>query len=152
MVITICGSRKFLVQIDALKRFFERNFHVVLTPNWSFNVEDFDNFDEEEFTRLHESFYQKICMSDVLYVMDYGKYVGKDTQREIDYANENGTKVIYSSGAFGDKEIDRMVSEYNKSLDLSQIPDQMLIDEMEDRINGDKIFMAVDVQFAKSNE
>lgn len=146
-VITICGSRKFTKQIDALKREFERKHHIVLIPNWNFTVDEMETSVDIE--RYHASFDKKILMSDVLYVMDYNGYYGDNTKREIKFALEHNIDVKFTSKVFGTDVIDIYMNNMENSIDLSGIPSNVLIEEMENRVANDEIMISVDVNFSE---
>ena len=38
---------------------------------------------------------QKIDMSDEIYVINVGKYIGESTKNEIEYAKEKGKRISY---------------------------------------------------------
>ena len=94
-IVTLCGPRKFYDAIMDVKKELERQFIIVHTPNFSYQKEELENFTDEQFEALHEMHYTKMRQSDYVYIINVDGYVGKDTQREIDYANEHGMTVKY---------------------------------------------------------
>ena len=44
---------------------------------------------------LDEMHKQKIDMSDEIYVINFGGYIGESTKTEIEYAKANGKKISY---------------------------------------------------------
>lgn len=91
-VITICGSLKFANEmVDAAYR-LEFQGNCVITPIISNRKNSFTDDELEKLALAHEC---KIDLSDAIYVMDVGGYVGKSTQREIDYAKKQGKEVFY---------------------------------------------------------
>ena len=65
-VITLCGSIKFKTEL---------------------NIETKKMLDE-----MHR---QKIDMSNEIYVINFGGYIGESTKSEIEYAKANGKKISY---------------------------------------------------------
>lgn len=93
-IITLCGSRKFIGTFRAISRGLTLSKYVVLTPA----IFDHDIATEpspDEIEIYHMIHYQKMRMSDIIIVISIDGYIGKDTQREIDYADELGLPILY---------------------------------------------------------
>ena len=91
-VITLCGSTRF-------KEDFERvNRELTLAGNIVISVGAFghagDTFTEEQKIMLDDIHKRKIDMSDAIYVINKGGYVGSSTRSEIKYAIAHGKQVI----------------------------------------------------------
>jgi hypothetical protein len=91
-VITLCGSTKF-------KEDFERvNRELTLLGNIVISVGCFghsgDTFTEEQKIMLDDIHKRKIDMSDAIYVINKGGYIGSSTRSEIKYAIAHGKQVI----------------------------------------------------------
>lgn len=94
-VITLCGSTRFKdTFLEVLKKLtLEGN--IVLLPGvyahagddeaWGIGVKDF----------LDDMHRRKIDMSDEIYVVNPGGYIGDSTRGEIDYARRNGRGIRY---------------------------------------------------------
>ncbi len=94
MIITICGSFKFKDKmIDIYKQLTEMG-HLVFLP-----AIDCSKHRQEWYLRLH---FEKIAMSDAVYVVDVDGYVGEATRSEMCYA-EGIEKIIlrYSNHDLG---------------------------------------------------
>ena len=52
---------------------------------------------EEELSELKNAHYRKIDLSDGIYVVDIGGYIGESVKKEIEYAMEKGKEIIYHS-------------------------------------------------------
>ena len=94
-VVTLCGSTRFK---DA---FFETQKRLTLEGNIVISVGLFGHSgDNEVWTEgtkemLDNMHKRKIDMSDGIYVINVGGYIGESTRSEIDYAIRNGKTVEY---------------------------------------------------------
>ena len=94
-VLTLCGSTRFK---DA---FLETQKRLTLEGNIVISVGLFGHSgDEEVWTEgtkemLDNMHKRKIDMSDGIYVINVGGYIGESTRSEIDYAIRNGKTVEY---------------------------------------------------------
>ena len=68
--------------------------NIVLTPNFFNNIKK-ENIDEKTKKMLDEMHKQKIDMSDEIYVINIGGYIGESTKKEIEYAKSRGKKISY---------------------------------------------------------
>ena len=100
-VITLCGSTKFKDEYEKI------NAELTLSGNVVFSVGLFgkekndigkDNnipLTKEQKILLDDIHLTKIDLSDEIFVINVGGYIGKSTQREIKYALLNGKEVHY---------------------------------------------------------
>ena len=93
-IITLCGSIKFKDEFLKVQEKLTLEGNIVFTPNF------FNNIKKEEITKelkkmLDEMHKQKIDMSDEIYVINVGGYIGDSTKSEIEYAKSKGKKVSY---------------------------------------------------------
>lgn len=92
-VVTICGSMRFW---DKIQEMFERleleNGYVVLgvTPSVSGRV-----LTESDIALLAELHRAKIDLSDAIFVVNVGGYIGESVKSEIEYAKEKGKEILY---------------------------------------------------------
>lgn len=96
-VITLCGSVRFKVyHIEAIKALTLQKY--IVLPLGTYGQDE----GEWKLTlyELRDIHYQRIDMSDAIYVIDPNYYVGKSTREEIDYAKKHGKKVFYMSQHF----------------------------------------------------
>lgn len=93
MIITICGSTKFKDEIEKAARDLTLQGHIVFAP-CVFHHADEENLTAEELIRLENLHKQKINMSDAIFVVNVGQYIGESTYGEIDWA-EKMKKEIY---------------------------------------------------------
>ena len=94
-VITLCGSTRFK---DA---FMETQKRLTLEGNIVISVGLFGHSGDEEVWKegtkelLDNMHKRKIDMSDGIFVINVGGYIGDSTRSEIDYAIKNGKTVEY---------------------------------------------------------
>lgn len=93
-IITICGSTRFKREYEEAAKYLERQGWAVFTVGFFMHADNISvsNGDKDELDRLHE---EKIAISDAIYVVNPGGYIGDSTRSEIDYAHGLG-KIILS--------------------------------------------------------
>lgn len=91
-VVTICGSMKFLDDMKRISGELEiKNGYCVIQC-----VYDIDkNATQEEMANVVNAHWKKIDISDAIYVVNIGGYIGNSTRNEINYALSKGKEVIY---------------------------------------------------------
>ncbi len=92
--ITLCGSIKFKEEFMKVQEKLTLDGNIVLTPNFFNNIKK-EEIDLETKKMLDEMHKQKIDMSDEIYVINFGGYIGESTKNEIEYAKTKGKKVSY---------------------------------------------------------
>lgn len=95
MTVTICGSMRFAKEMQAIA--FD------LETQHGFNVlqcvyGDGEHLTPEQRAKLAAAHAQKIALSDGIYVVDIGGYVGQSTQNEIALARTQGKEVLFHTG------------------------------------------------------
>ncbi|WP_029201632.1 hypothetical protein [Oribacterium sp. NK2B42] len=100
-VITLCGSKRFKNQfMDAQKRLtLEGNIVIsVGLFGYSGDQEVWDGMDEGTLSKakemLDDMHKRKVDMTDSIYVINVGGYIGDSTRSEIEYAKAHGKEVI----------------------------------------------------------
>lgn len=93
-IITLCGPIKFKTEFLKVQEQLILKGNIVLTPNFFNNIKKEDINDEikDMLDKMHR---QKIDMSDEIYVINFGGYIGESTKSEIEYAKEKGKKISY---------------------------------------------------------
>ena len=92
-VITICGSMRFEKEIIKIATELEINNGVcVLQP--AYNIEG-KSLNENEIEKLTSAHYKKIDVSDAIYVVNIGGYIGKSVTEEIAYAKKHNKDILY---------------------------------------------------------
>ena len=94
MVITICGSSKFKNEILEAAKTLTMDNHIVLSP-FIFHHADDEELTQEAKIRLDNLHKEKINMSDAIFVVNVGGYIGPSTRSEIEYAMATGKKIGY---------------------------------------------------------
>ena len=56
-----------------------------------------EDTDDDTIERLHDLHEEKMMVSDFVVVVDRNGYIGKDTQDEINWCENNGKRIIYAS-------------------------------------------------------
>ena len=93
-IVTVCGSLRFLKEMRqvAEQLALERSW-VVLTPIP--HVLDRE-LTAQEIQTLGEIHKAKIDLSDAIFVVNVGGYVGEAVKQEIEYAREKGKEIFYA--------------------------------------------------------
>ena len=93
-IITLCGSIKFKDEFMRVQEKLTLDGNIVLTPNF-FNSIKKEDIDEKTKKMLDEMHKQKIDLSDEIYVINVGGYIGESTKNEIEYAKARGKEVSF---------------------------------------------------------
>jgi hypothetical protein len=92
-VITICGSMKFAdTQRKVAETLELQNQWCVLQCIYGDGGHNYTKRDIQILDKAHKT---KIDLSDAIYVVNVGGYIGSATQNEIEYAKANGKEIIY---------------------------------------------------------
>lgn len=101
-VITLCGSTKFKDAFLKVQKDLTLKGNIVISVGLfghSGDSEVWDNMDEGTFTKtkkmLDDMHKRKIDMSDEIFVINVGGYIGESTKSEIEYAKKTGKKINY---------------------------------------------------------
>ena len=93
-IIALCGSIKFKDEFMRVQEKLTLDGNIVLIPNFFNNIKK-EDIDEKTKKMLDEMHKQKIDMSDEIYVINVGGYIGESTKNEIEYAKAEGKKIDY---------------------------------------------------------
>ena len=93
MIITLCGSTRFRSQFEEINKKLTLEGHVVLSVG-VFGHQG-DVITEDQKIMLDEIHKRKIDLSDAIFVINVGGYLGQSTLSEIAYAIEHGKQIIY---------------------------------------------------------
>lgn len=93
-IITLCGSIKFKDEFIRVQEKLTLEGNIVFSPNFFNNIkkEDIDLETKKMLDKMHR---QKIDMSDEIYVINPGGYIGESTKSEIEYAKSKGKNISY---------------------------------------------------------
>ena len=101
-VITLCGSTRFKKEFIEVQKDLTLKGNIVISVGLfghSGDLEVWENMDEGTLTKtkemLDDMHKRKIDMSDEIFVINVGGYIGESTKSEIKYAIETGKKVNY---------------------------------------------------------
>lgn len=94
--ITLCGSTRFKTEYERYNRWFTLNGCIVLSVGWFAHV-DGPVPTHDQKARMDELHLRKIDLSDMVFVIDTGGYIGESTKREIEYAQATTKQVYYAS-------------------------------------------------------
>ena len=101
-VVTLCGSTKFKEQFMKAQKDLTLEGYIVISVGLYGHAGDsevWENMDEGTLTKtkemLDDMHKRKIDMSDEIFVINVGGYIGDSTKSEIKYAKENGKVVRY---------------------------------------------------------
>lgn len=92
-IITLCGSIKFKSEFLKVQEELTLNGNIVFTPNFFNNMSNHIHLETKKM--LDEMHRQKIDMSDEIYVINLGGYIGESTKAEIEYAKIRNKKISY---------------------------------------------------------
>lgn len=92
-IVTICGSMKFKEEMIRVSQELElKNGYVVIQCIYGINPDNCSELDMKNLSKLH---FKKIDISDAIYVVNVGGYIGESTKKEIEYAKRLGKEIMY---------------------------------------------------------
>ena len=101
-VITLCGSTRFKDQFMELQKKLTLEGNIVISVGLfghSGDAEVWENMDEGTLTATKEMLddihKRKIDMSDGIFVINVGGFIGESTRSEIEYAKAHGKSIRY---------------------------------------------------------
>ena len=91
-VITLCGSMRFFEEMQEIAMELETKYgYCVITPIGGTNI----TLNEETVENLAKAHYKKIDISDAVYIVNIGGYIGESVLKELRYAKKNNKEIIY---------------------------------------------------------
>lgn len=97
--VTLCGSSKFKEQFDQANERLTLQGKIVIPMgvygHLMSDEEKKEKFTDEVKTKLDQLHFRKIDLSDSIYVVNVGGYIGESTKKEIEYATSTGKRVEY---------------------------------------------------------
>lgn len=94
-VITLCGSTRFKDQFIEAQKNLTLQGNIVITVGLFGHSGDNEALNDEVKEMLDDIHKRKIDMSDEIFVINVGGYIGKSTKSEIEYAIAHGKEVKY---------------------------------------------------------
>ena len=95
-IITLSGSTRFRDEFKEVERILTLKGVIVLPPAIYGKAEGIEH-SLETARLLDELHFDKIDISDGIFVIDVGGYIGDSTRKEIEYATSRGKSVQYYS-------------------------------------------------------
>ncbi|MCM3782152.1 hypothetical protein M3231_04150 [Neobacillus mesonae] len=95
-IITLCGSTKFKKEFEQANAFLTLRGNIVISLAFFEQSEGFEITDKQA-DLLADLHLKKIDLSDEIFVVDVGGYIGSSTMKEIEYAKKKGKEVRYYS-------------------------------------------------------
>lgn len=94
MIVTLCGSTRFKDEFLEVQKVLTLQGHIVLSVGL-FGHADNVELTPEEKIRLDNLHKEKINMSDAIYVINPGGYIGESTYSEIDWARRMKKQIFF---------------------------------------------------------
>lgn len=92
-VVTLCGSVRFWDKIQEMAERLElENEYVVIGIIPHVMQRDFTEYEKNLLGELH---FRKIDLSDAIFVVNVGGYIGESVKKEIEYAKQTGKEIMY---------------------------------------------------------
>lgn len=93
-IITLCGSTKFKSEFERINMELTLRNKIILQPGCYAHFDNISITDEQK-KRLDILHKEKIMMSDCIFVINVGKYIGSSTKSEIEFAADNNKPIFY---------------------------------------------------------
>lgn len=90
-VVSLCGSMKFADDMIKIATDLEKKYGWCVLQ-CVYNV---GNVNEQELDNIVQAHYKRIDISDAIYVVNIGGYIGNSVKNEIKYALDHSKEVIY---------------------------------------------------------
>ena len=94
-VITLCGSTKFKEEFLREQKRLTLEGNIVISVGLFGHSGDNEVWTENTKEMLDDMHKRKIDMSDEIFVINKGGYIGSSTRSEIEYAIKTNKKVVY---------------------------------------------------------
>lgn len=93
-IVCLCGSTRFKTEFEDANRLFTLKGYVVLSVGHFIHADSHPITPDQKnlLDTLHKS---KIHMSDMVYIVNPGNYIGESTRGEIEYASSLGIPIYY---------------------------------------------------------
>jgi len=96
-IITLCGSTKFKEEYLWWQKELSLQGHIVLSVGLWPHADKYEYITPEQKEMLDELHLRKIDLSDAIYVINPGEYIGESTKKEVDYALANEKVVNFTT-------------------------------------------------------
>ena len=92
-VVTICGSMRYAKEMISIATELETKYGWCVIQ-CVYDIKS-NSITKEELDNVVNAHWKKIDISDAIYVVNIGGYIGDSTKGEIEYAQNTGKEVIY---------------------------------------------------------
>lgn len=98
-VVTLCGSTRFKKEFEEINRKLTLEGNIVLSVGlFSHSEENSEQWASNGIKEMLDDIHKrKIDMSDEVFIIDVGGYIGNSTMSEIEYAKSKGMPIKYYS-------------------------------------------------------
>jgi|SRR5437764_9215884 len=93
-IITLCGSTKFKKEFELVNRDLTLQGNIILSVG-VFEHADIEPITPDQKLKLDELHKRKIDLSDEVFVINVGSYIGESTASEIEYAKKKNKSIHY---------------------------------------------------------
>ena len=91
-VITLCGSMRFFNEMQEIARELETKYgYCAIAPIGGTST----TLNKEEVENLAKAQYKKIDISDAVYIVNIGGYIGESVSKELRYAQKYKKEIIF---------------------------------------------------------
>ena len=91
-VITLCGSMRFFNEMQEIASELETKYgYCAITPIGGTSTPP----DKEAVENLAKAHYKKIDISDAVYIVNIGGYIGESVSKELRYAQKHKKEIIF---------------------------------------------------------
>lgn len=94
-VITLCGSTRFKDDFIRVQQELALSGNIVLSVDLFSHSDVQIEMTEELYELFDKEHRAKIDLSDAIYVINRGGYIGNSTRSEIEYAKEHNKEIVY---------------------------------------------------------
>ena len=91
-VITLCGSMRFFNEMQKIAFELETKYgYCAITPIGGTSI----TLDKKTVENLAKAHYKKIDISDSVYIVNIGGYIGESVSEELRYAKKHNKEIIF---------------------------------------------------------
>ncbi len=92
-IVTICGSMKFRNEMMMIAEKLElKQRYIVIQCIYGDSSREYNESEMEILSKLH---FEKIKISDAIYVVNVNGYIGEATKKEIEFAKSLNKEILY---------------------------------------------------------
>lgn len=91
-VVTLCGSMRFAAEMQKIAMELEtKHGYCVLQPIFDTDIA----LSGQDLENLAEAHLKKIEISDIVYIVNIGGYIGESVSKELQYAKKLNKKILF---------------------------------------------------------